>query len=126
VLAVDALQAQVATFTTLVLDLLEISRFDAGAARLELSDVDVVALARSVLDEAGSRDVPVVPDQEKLAVFERFGRGLAARRATAPGGTGLGLALVQDHAALHGGRAWVEDGTSGGARFVVEIPEGRP
>ena len=38
--------------------------------------------------------------------------------------TGLGLALVQEHVRLHGGRTWVEprpDGSSG-ARFVVELP----
>jgi signal transduction histidine kinase len=37
-------------------------------------------------------------------------------------GTGLGLALVAEHAQLHGGTAWVEDREGMGARFVVELP----
>ncbi len=38
----------------------------------------------------------------------------------------LGLALVAEHARLHGGRAWVEDRDDGvGARFIVELPVAR-
>ena len=37
-------------------------------------------------------------------------------------GTGLGLALVSEHAVAHGGEAWVEDRPGGGARFVVRLP----
>jgi two-component system sensor histidine kinase MtrB len=59
VLAVDALQEQVARFNGLVLNLLEISRFDAGAARLEVAPLDVAALVRAVLDELGCNGVPV-------------------------------------------------------------------
>jgi signal transduction histidine kinase len=37
---------------------------------------------------------------------------------------GLGLALIDEHVRLHGGRVWVEDRRDGesGARFVVELP----
>jgi signal transduction histidine kinase len=35
---------------------------------------------------------------------------------------GLGLALVAEHVALHGGRVWVDDAPGGGARFAVELP----
>jgi two-component system sensor histidine kinase MtrB len=37
---------------------------------------------------------------------------------------GLGLALIDEHVRLHGGRVWVEDRRDGetGARFVVEMP----
>ena len=52
-------------------------------------------------------------------IFERFARGTAARHRV---GTGLGLALVAEHAAVHGGSAWVEDRPGGGARFVVAFP----
>jgi signal transduction histidine kinase len=39
-------------------------------------------------------------------------------------GVGLGLALVDEHVRLHGGRVWVEDrpDARAGARFVVELP----
>ncbi len=41
-------------------------------------------------------------------------------------GSGLGLAVVAELASRQGGRAWVEDGTDSGARFVVELPAGAP
>jgi two-component system sensor histidine kinase MtrB len=56
--AVDALDVQVRAFNALVLDLLEISRFDARTASLELREVDLVELCRAVLDERGEA-VPV-------------------------------------------------------------------
>ena len=59
VFAVDALQEQVRAFNALVLDLLEISRFDAGAARLQREPVDLTHVVRRALDEAGLADVPV-------------------------------------------------------------------
>ena len=37
-------------------------------------------------------------------------------------GTGIGLSLVLRFAALHGGRAWVEDRPGGGASFHVYLP----
>ena len=46
--------------------------------------------------------------------------GSAARHRV---GTGLGLALVAEHAQAHGGEAWVEDRPGGGARFKVSFEE---
>jgi signal transduction histidine kinase len=37
-------------------------------------------------------------------------------------GVGVGLSLVAQFAALHGGRAWVEDNPGGGASFRVLFP----
>ena len=39
-------------------------------------------------------------------------------------GAGLGLALVDEHVRIHGGRVWVEDRLDGepGARFIIELP----
>jgi two-component system sensor histidine kinase MtrB len=62
IIAVDALQQQVATFNSLVLDLLEISRFDANATTPEYERVDVAGIARAALDEAGCPDVEVRVD----------------------------------------------------------------
>jgi signal transduction histidine kinase len=42
-----------------------------------------------------------------------------ARSAVA--GSGIGLAVVRSLATEMGGRAWVEDTDTGGARFVVEL-----
>lgn len=58
-----------------------------------------------------------VAAEDREAIFEAFIRG-----ATDSSGTGIGLALVARFAALHGGRAWVEDGPDGGASFRVFLP----
>jgi signal transduction histidine kinase len=179
--ALDVVVGQVRRFDAMVIDLLELSRIDAGATELHTEEVDIVALCRRIIDRNGFRDLPLdVPDHagngsplsatvdklrferilanllenanhhgggptrvsiertdgpfllvvvedagpgvargERLRIFERFARGSAARHRI---GTGLGLALVSEHATAQGGDAWVEDRPSGGARFVVRIP----
>jgi PAS domain S-box-containing protein len=62
---------------------------------------------------------PGVPDAEKESVFGLFTRGTAS--ADSPG-VGVGLSLVAQFAALHGGRAWVEDEPGGGSSFRVLLP----
>lgn len=68
------------------------------------------------VDDAG----PGVARGERTRIFERFARGSAARHRV---GTGLGLALVAEHAQAHGGEAWVEDRPGGGARFIASFTE---
>ena len=62
--AAELLQKELDRFETLLADLLEISRFDAGAAVLEADDVDLVDVARRVVDMtsalAAQRDTRVV------------------------------------------------------------------
>jgi PAS domain S-box-containing protein len=65
-------------------------------------------------------DGPGVPDELKERIFEIFDRG-GADGSSVPG-TGIGLSLVAQFAALHGGRAWVEDRPGGGASFRVALP----
>ena len=60
---------------------------------------------------------PGVSDDIKDEIFEPFRQGASAR-----GGVGIGLSLVQRFAELHGGSASVEDRPGGGARFVVTLP----
>lgn len=62
--ALDLLSADVERFTQLVEDLLEISRFDAGAVRLELDDVALIPLVTSTVRNLGFGDVPVESDPE--------------------------------------------------------------
>jgi signal transduction histidine kinase len=64
---------------------------------------------------------PGVPAEERSRVFEPFARIEHGPRSRVAG-TGIGLSVVRDIAAAHGGRAWIEDGPSGGARVVVEMP----
>jgi signal transduction histidine kinase len=77
---------------------------------------------RIVVEDRG----PGVSAGDRSRVFERFFRGQQAGRPSGSGGVGLGLALVAEHARLHGGRVWVEDAEPGGARFVVELPVVHP
>jgi signal transduction histidine kinase len=62
-----------------------------------------------------------VADSEREAIWDRFSRGEAARR-TGVAGTGVGLAIVRDLVALHGGTTRVESAPGGGARIVIEVP----
>jgi signal transduction histidine kinase len=69
-----------------------------------------------VLDEAHT-----LSDEERQRVFERFYRSQRARSEGVPG-SGLGLAVVQWAAALHGGAARVEPRAPRGNAFVIELP----
>ena len=61
-------------------------------------------------------DGPGVPPEERAVIFEAFQQGSIPARSA---GMGVGLALVARFAALHGGRAWVEEREGGGASFRV-------
>jgi signal transduction histidine kinase len=74
-------------------------------------------VARLWVDDCG----PGIPHSDRERVWERFWR-LERDRGTAVAGSGIGLAVVRELAALHHGRTWVEDAESGGSRFVIELP----
>jgi signal transduction histidine kinase len=65
-----------------------------------------------------------IPAAELPRVFERFHRVEGAKSRTHEG-TGIGLALVQELAKLHGGAVSVESVAGSGATFTVSIPRGR-
>jgi signal transduction histidine kinase len=65
-----------------------------------------------------------IPTDELPRLFERFHRVEGTRGRTHEG-TGIGLALVQELARLHGGRAEVESTFGDGSSFTVTIPRGR-
>ena len=67
---------------------------------------------------------PGVPEEDRSLIFGRFSRGVSAGRRGHTDGVGLGLALVEEHVNLHGGKVWVDGRADGeeGARFVVELP----
>jgi len=180
--ALDVVVGQVRRFDAMVIDLLELSRIDAGATDLHTEEVEIAALCRRIAARAGFAELtidvgsfdgtngtgptavvdrirferiltnllenaqhhgggptrisveptdgpfllvavedtgPGVARGERARIFERFARGSAARHRI---GTGLGLALVAEHATAQGGEAWVEDRQGGGARFVVRLP----
>ena len=61
---------------------------------------------------------PGVPEAERTRIFERFAQG---SRPTA-NGAGLGLSIVADAMAHHGGEAVYEPREGGGARFSLLFP----
>lgn len=62
--ALDLLASDMERFTQLVEDLLEISRFDAGAVRVELDDVSLVPTVEAAVRTASGGTVPVHPDPD--------------------------------------------------------------
>ncbi|MFG1813681.1 ATP-binding protein [Kribbella sp. NPDC049174] len=66
---------------------------------------------------------PGIPPRDRERVFERFATGATKRGSSS--GTGLGLALVAETAVVHGGAVWCTASPSGGAQFVVRLPEAR-
>ncbi|MBE1535091.1 HAMP domain-containing sensor histidine kinase [Actinomadura algeriensis] len=175
--------AETRRLNRLVGHLIEISRFDAGAAALVLDDVHVAEAVAATLDArgwtgevdaAGPADLtarldprrfdvvlanlagnalkhgrppvtvrfgpaardgragvevtvtdrgPGLPDGLRDAIFDRFVKADAAR--TASDGSGLGLSIARENAALHGGTLTASDGAGGGAVFTLWLPAGQ-
>jgi signal transduction histidine kinase len=80
-----------------------------------------LAAAGGVVRLAVEDEGPGVPADERRRVFARYQR-LERDRRSAVAGMGIGLAVVEELVTRLAGRAWVEDGARGGARFVVELP----
>ncbi len=184
--ALSLLTADLDRFQQLVEELLEISRFDAGAAHLSLQPVFLTEVVQAAVGVTSDHPVDIVIDEsveeliidvdkrrivqvmanlisnaEKYAggasrvhlgrdedfafivveddgpgigademdrIFDRFSRGTEGGNRGADTGVGLGLSLVAEHVALHGGSVWAEpkpDGEQGG-RFVVALPLPHP
>jgi len=115
--AVDLMVADVARFKQLVEDLLEISRFDAGAARLDLSEIRPGELTTQAVAWSQSPDVPIELDAELAGVLVRADKRRLVRvitnlldNARKYGG---GATRVEVHKVDDGIRWAVEDGGSG-------------
>jgi signal transduction histidine kinase len=69
-----------------------------------------------------SDDGPGIPAADRMRIWERFSR-LDDARSRASGGSGLGLAMVRELTAAHGGTASVTSSEPGpGATFLVSLP----
>lgn len=78
------------------------------------------ALCLRVLDNG-----PGIPEEDLARVFERFYR-VDKSRARAPGGTGIGLAIVKHLVELLGGSVTAGSRPEGGAVFSVRLPQPQP
>ena len=86
----------------------------AGGRVLSAAHIGELAVLE-VMDEG-----PGVPTAEREAIWRPYQRGAAARQTA---GSGIGLSVVADVVAEHGGRYSVKDGPGGrGAVFRIELP----
>jgi two-component system sensor histidine kinase MtrB len=91
--ALDLLKSDVVRFTGLVEDLLEISRFDAGAIRLHLEELLAAEFVRQAVAVSSQPDTPVSVSERAELVLIRGDRRRLARV----------VANLIDNARIHGG-----------------------
>lgn len=91
--ALDLLKSDVTRFKGLVEDLLEISRFDAGAVRLHLEELLAAEFVRQAIAVSSMPDTPVSVSERAEAVLIHGDRRRLARA----------IANLVDNARLHGG-----------------------
>lgn len=92
-----------------------------NAVRYARSTVEVSVTAQATI--IVTDDGPGIPAPDRDRVWGRFVR-LDDDRARASGGTGLGLALVKEIAAAHGGTVEITDAPAGGTVVIVRLPLG--
>ncbi|CAB4980762.1 unannotated protein [freshwater metagenome] len=77
--AVDLLSSDLERFKQLVEDLLEISRFDVGTARLNLDEINLVEFVRQATLRASDRGIPVTYDPTMVHTYIRIDKRRLAR-----------------------------------------------
>ncbi|MEJ8640061.1 HAMP domain-containing sensor histidine kinase [Streptomyces sp. MS2.AVA.5] len=180
--AIQLVTERIRAFTSMIEDLIEMSRFDARAARLHEVNMDlrtvvtkslklrgwstgdqiqadlpapipvsadprrIDAILANLIDNALRHGRPPVivtahveshtavltvtdhgrgiPEDELPHVFERFYRAKATHTTT--DGSGIGLALAQENALLHGGTLTAANAPTGGAVFTLTLPLSAP
>jgi Histidine kinase-, DNA gyrase B-, and HSP90-like ATPase len=88
-----------------------------SAGRIALSLAERNGTVALLVDDDG----PGIPEADRGRVLERFVR-LDDARARDAGGSGLGLAMVAELVAAHGGTVRIANGALGGARVELRLP----
>ena len=86
----------------------------AGEVTVQTVWLPLLSRARIIVTDDGPG---IAPDDKERLFVPYF-----STKAT---GMGLGLSIVQQIVADHGGTIWVEDGAPQGSRFVIELPSER-
>jgi signal transduction histidine kinase len=68
---------------------------------------------------------PGIPHEDRRRVWDPYVR-LNRQGESGTGGSGIGLSVVRELVALHGGRTRAEGSPGGGARVLVELPLNQP
>jgi two-component system sensor histidine kinase KdpD len=87
------------------------------------STIDIHAQGNGAVQIAVHNSNSAIPEQDQARIFERFYRGAQARHIP---GTGIGLAIVQQIAAAHGGTLTVSSSSDAGTTFALSLPRGGP
>ena len=88
-----------------------------GSVRVELAQRQEKCIIR--VSDTGCG----IPEEYQRSIFQPFFR-VDKSRSREYGGVGLGLSLVWEIAALHGGSVWVEKSSDKGTTIAVELPTG--
>jgi signal transduction histidine kinase len=91
-------------------------KYGAPRQRVRLGAEQRGAMVHLYVDDEG----PGIPAAERSTLFEPYTR-LAHDQVSERTGTGLGLAVVRQIAEACGGRVWLEDAPSRGARAVIAL-----
>jgi signal transduction histidine kinase len=103
----------------IVINLLDnAAKYGGGREPITLRATLAGGRARLEMDDAGRG----IAEEDRERIWQPFVRLPGAAGVT---GSGIGLAVVRELVAGHGGRCWAEAAPRGGARFVVELPGGR-
>ena len=92
-------------------------KFTPEGRRVRISGRSTGREHQLVVDDEG----PGIPPEQRTRVLERFYRS-DGWREQAPGGVGLGLAIVHGAVTANRGRVEIESNESGGTRVILSLP----
>jgi signal transduction histidine kinase len=94
-------------------------KFTPAGGRIEVTVDDTTGFVRVAVADTG----PGIPAEQRERIFERFTQvdGSSTRRH---GGTGIGLALARQIAALHSGHIDLDSEPGRGSTFTLWLPKG--